>query len=40
MEMTIKMLDKFRRMDKHSEKFNKNLESIKKKQTELKDTIT
>ena len=29
-----------RRMDKHSENFNRLLENIKKNQTELKNTIT
>ena len=37
----IKMLNKLgRRMDEHSEKFNKDLENIKKNQTELKNKIT
>ena len=29
-----------RKMDEHSEKFNKELENIKKNQTEPKNTIT
>ena len=29
-----------RRMDEHSEKFNKELENIEKNQTKLKNTIT
>ena len=37
----IKMLNKLgRRMNEHSEKFNKDLENIKKNQTELKNKIT
>ena len=39
--MIIKMLTKFRRrMEEHSENFNKELENIKRNQTELKNTIT
>ena len=38
--MIIKMLNELRRMDKHSEKSNKELENIKKNQTGLKDIIT
>ena len=39
--MIIKMLNKLRRrMDEHSENFNKDLENIRKNQTELKNTIT
>ena len=39
--MIIKMLNELRRrMDKHSENFNKELENIKKNQTELKNIIT
>ena len=39
--MIIKTLIKLgRRMDEHSEKFNKELENVKKNQTELKSTIT
>ena len=35
--MIIKMLHEFRRMDEHSVKFNKELENIKKNQSELKN---
>ena len=39
--MIIKMLKELRRrMDEHSEKFNRELENIKKNQTELKNIIT
>ena len=39
--MIIKMLNKLRRrMDEHSENFTKELQNIKKNQTELKNTIT
>ena len=39
--MIIKMFSKLRRrMVKHCEKFNKELENKKKNQTELKNTIT
>ena len=38
--MIIKMLNELRRrMDEHSEKFNKQLENINKNQTELNNTI-
>ena len=38
--MVIKMVTKLgTRMDKHSEKFNKELENTQKNQTELKGTI-
>ena len=33
--MIIKMLTKLRRMDEHSENFNKELDNIKKKKPEL-----
>ena len=36
--MIIKMYNKLRRMDEHSEKFNKEFENIKKNQAKLKDT--
>ena len=40
-KMIIKKLKKlWRRKEKHSEKFNKELENIKKNQTELKSAIT
>ena len=36
--MTTKRINKLRRrMDEHNEKFNKELENIKKNQTELKN---
>ena len=39
--MVIKMLTRLRRrIDEHSENFNKELENIKKNQSELKNTIT
>ena len=39
--MIIKMLTELgRRMDEHSENFNKELENIKKNKSELKNTIT
>ena len=39
--MTVKILKELRRrMDEHSENFNKELENIKKNKTELKNTIT
>ena len=39
--MIIKMLKKLRRRkDGHSDKFNKELENIKKNQTKKKNTIT
>lgn len=38
--MIIKMLTEFGRMDEHREDFNKELESIKKNQTELMNTRT
>ena len=39
-EMVIKMLTKLgRRMEEHSENFNKELENIRKNQSELKNTI-
>ena len=40
--MIIKMLNELgrRRMDEHSEDFNKEVENIKKNQAELKNTIT
>ena len=39
--MIIKMFKELRRrMDEHSEKFNKELETIKKTQTEVKNTLT
>ena len=38
--IVIKMISELgRRMDGHSEKFDKALENIKKKQTKLKNTI-
>lgn len=36
----IEMLIELRRVDKHSENFSKDLEIIKKKQTELKNIVT
>ena len=39
--MIIKMLNEFgRRMDEHSEKFNKEFGNIKKNQVKLNNTIT
>ena len=39
--MIIKMFTKLgRKMDEHSENFNKHLEELKNKQTEMNDTIT
>ena len=41
MLMKIKILNELRkRMDEHSDKFNKVLENTKKNQTELKNSIT
>ena len=37
--LTIRVLSDLRRMNEHSEKFNK-LEDVRKNQTELKNTIT
>ena len=36
----IKMLNELGRMDENSEELNKELENIKKNQTDLKNTIT
>ena len=38
--MIISMLNELRKMDEHSEIFNKELENIKNDQRELKNTIT
>ena len=39
--MIIKMLNKlWRRLNEHSEKFNKELKNIKKNQIELKNPVT
>ena len=38
--MIIKMLKELRKMHEHSKKFNRELEHIKKNQTDLRNTIT